>query len=193
MTDNWKNTPGQLDFTLKREDDRLNRWVFKALVSAFVACALWAGCSNRGDEGDIRALIADGAALAEAHDIAGMLALASADVRAMPMDLDRRAIRGVLWRTFKYYGPLEILYPRPVVEIDDHVNEASAQLPFLIVKKDHPFKDLEGLRDDPMAWIDAIGDAADLYRLRLEWIKQDGDWRVDRAFLERFSGAGFGS
>jgi hypothetical protein len=49
----------------------LNRWVFKALVPAFVACALWAGCSNRGDEGDIRALIADGAALAEAHDIAG--------------------------------------------------------------------------------------------------------------------------
>jgi hypothetical protein len=88
---------------------------------------------------------------------------------------------------------LKILYPRPVVEIDDHVNEASAQLPFLIVKKDHPFKDLEGLRDDPMAWIDALGDAADLYRLRLEWIKQDGDWRVDRAFLERFSGAGFGS
>lgn len=168
----------------------MNCLTYRALLPALVVCALLAGCSKQGDEEEIRSLIAKGAALAEAHDIAGMLALTTAAVRAMPMDLDRREIRGLLWRTFTYYGPLEILYPRPVVEIDDQINEASAQLPFLIVKKDHPFKDLEGLSDDPMAWIDAIGKTADFYRLRLQWIKQDGRWLVDRAFLEPFTGMG---
>ena len=86
---------------------------------------------------------------------------------------------------------MTILYPRPAVEIDAAGHDASAHLPFLIVKKGHPFKDLEGFRNDPVAWVEAIGETADLYRLRLQLTRQDGDWLVARAFLERFSGLGF--
>jgi hypothetical protein len=183
--------PGRRHDRKKGECIRLNHLLLKTLLPIFMACTLWAGCTSRDDAESIRTLIAKGAALAEAHDINGMLDLASADVRAMPMALDRRAVKGVLWRTFKYYGPLKVLYPRPFVDMVTNDNEASAQFPFLIVKKGQPLKNLDGLRDDPMAWIGAIGKSADLYRLRLQLIKQDGDWLVDRAVLERFTGVGF--
>jgi len=129
--------------------------------------------------------------MAEDHDIAGILALTTEDVRAMPMDLDRRGIKGVLWRTFKYYGPMKILYPRPNIELNEAGNQASARVPFLIVKKEQTFPGLDQLRDDPLAWLEAIGDNADLYKLSLTIIKQDGDWRVQRTLIERFTGMGF--
>lgn len=148
-------------------------------------------CSRPADDEKIRTLIAKGAASAEAHDIAGILELATGDVRAMPMDLDRRGIKGILWRTFNYYGPLKILYPRPDVEIDEDGNAAAVRLPFLIVKKELDFPNLESLRDDPMAWIEAVGETADLYRIRLSFTRQDGAWLVHQAILERFTGVGF--
>ena len=157
----------------------------------FAACIVLAACAGRDDDKTIRSLIDKGAALAETHDVAGLLTLASAEVRAMPMNLDRSGIKAVLWRTFKYFGPITILYPRPTVEIDAAGQDATARFPFLIVKKEHPFKDLEGFRNDPVAWVDAIGETAYLYRLRLQLTRQDGDWLVEQAFLERFSGLGF--
>lgn len=164
---------------------RIAAWV----LTAFMIGILCLSCSQQDNEDRIRALIADGAAAAEAHDIAAILALATAQVRAMPMDLDRRGIKAVLWRTFRHYGPLAVLYPRPVVTVDE--STARASVPFLIVKKEHPFTELGTLRDDPAAWLEAVGDAADLYRLQLAWVARDGGWRVNRATLERFTGTGF--
>lgn len=166
-------------------------WIVKFCLPVIAAGAICSACSGQNDAEKIRALIHNGAVLAEAHDIAGMLKLASADVRAMPMDLNRREIRAVLWQTFKYYGPISILYPRPDVEVNNDADEASAAFPFLILKKERRIPDLDQLRDDPAAWIEAIGKTADLYRLRLLLTKQDGDWFVKRAFLERFTGMGF--
>jgi hypothetical protein len=166
-------------------------WIVRMILPVFAAGVLFAACAGRDDEETIRSLIDRGAALAETHDVAGLLSLASADIRAMPMNLNQSGIKGVLWRTFKYYGPMTILYPRPTVEIDAAGHDATARFPFLIVKKEHPFKDLERFRDDPVAWIDAIGETADLYRLRLQLTRQDGNWLVEQAFLERFSGLGF--
>lgn len=148
-------------------------------------------CSREDDAQQIRALIATGVDLAEAHDISGILALATEDVQATPMDLDRQGIRGVLWRSFKTYGPIRVLYPHPTIDIDDAIKAASAQFPFLIVKKERRLPGLDRLRDDPAAWLDEIGEHADLYHLRLQLILQDGDWLVDRVFLERFSVLGF--
>ncbi|XPS82024.1 uncharacterized protein Dvar_00420 [Desulfosarcina variabilis str. Montpellier] len=156
-----------------------------------LVCAICAGCSNQDGSEAIRALIEKGAAMAEDHDIAGILALTTEDVRAMPMDLDRRGIKGVLWRTFKYYGPMKILYPRPKIELNEVGDQASARVPFLIVKKEQTFPGLYQLRDDPLAWLEAIGDNADLYKLSLTIIKQDGDLRVQRTLIERFTGMGF--
>lgn len=166
-------------------------WIIKLLLPAIVLGSLCVACSRSDDVGKIRALIANGAMMAEAHDIAGLLKLASEDIRAMPMDLNRRGIKGALWRTFNYYGPLNILYPRPAVEINNDGDEARASFPFLIVKKEQKIPGLEGLREDPMAWIEAIGKHADLYHLRVLLIRQNGDWLVDSVHLERFTGAGF--
>jgi hypothetical protein len=171
--------------------DNVDRIFLKLFLIAIVVLVVCMACSRQDDAEKIQALIAKGAASAEAHDIAAILALASGDVRGMPMDLDKRGMKRILWRTFNYYGPLNIYYPRPGVEVNNEGNEASAQFPFLIVKKEQMIPDLEKLRDDPKAWIQAIGKTADLYRLRLLFVKQDGDWLVDRAFLERFTGMGF--
>lgn len=161
-------------------------------VMAVVAClALCVSCSRGDDAEQIRTQITKGAELAESHDIGGLLRLAARDVVAMPMNLDRSGIRAVLWRTFKTYGPLAVFYPRPEIEVNPAAGEASTRFPFLIVRKAHDLPGLETLRDDPMAWIEAVGDTADLYNLQLEWIRKDGEWVVDRAFLERFGGRGF--
>jgi len=162
-----------------------------SFLSAFLICAICVACSRQDDAEKVRLLIAKGASLAEAHDLSGLLQLASKDVRASPRDLDRRGIKKVLWQTFNYYGQLKVLYPRPVVEMKDEAHEASAQFPFLIVRKEQTLSDLEGLRSDPIAWIEKIGETADLYRLRLLLTKQDGTWFVNRAYLERFNGTGF--
>ena len=169
----------------------MRAWINRYLLPAFMLCAICAACTRSDDAEQIRALVAKGATSAEAHDIGAVLDLVTQDVRAMPMDLNRQGVKGVLWRTFQYYGPLKILYPRPTVELKGGADEASATFPFLIVKKEQQIPGLEELRDDPMAWIEAIGETADLYRIRLLWIKQDGDWLVDQAFLERFTGTGF--
>jgi len=169
----------------------LRNRMLRSFVSAFLIGAICVACSRQDEAEKVRLLIAKGAALAEAHDIAGLLQLASRDVRASPLDLDRMGIKGVLWRTFNYYGQLNVLYPRPVVEMKDNGHEASAQFPFLIVRKERIIPGLERLRSDPMAWIEAIGETADLYHLRLSLTNQDGKWLVNRADLERFTGMGF--
>ena len=165
--------------------------IAKSLLAALIIGVFCTTCTRQDDGDRIRSMIAQGADAAEAHDIGAILDLATADVRAMPMDLDRQGIKAVLWRSFNYYGPLKVLYPRPTVDLDDSTNTASTVFPFLILKKEQPFPDLEALRGDPAAWLDAIGETADLYRLRLQLTKRDGDWLVEHAMLERFSGTTF--
>jgi hypothetical protein len=176
---------------VRKRLDKVDRILLKLFLTLIVICIACVACSRQDDDEKIHALIAKGATMAEAHDITGIISLSSKDVRAMPMNLDKRGIKTLLRRTFNYYGPLKILYPRPGIEVKNDFNEASAQVPFLIVKKDQKIPDLEELRDDPKAWIQTVGETVDLYRLRLLLTKQDGDWLVDRAFLERFTGMGF--
>jgi len=171
--------------------DLLQAGLVRMLILTLVIGTLCLACTRDNDVEQIRKRIAAGTDLAEAHEIGSLLKLASEEIRAMPMNLDRRGIKGVLWQTFKRYGTFSILYPRPAIEIAEGGREASTRFPFLIVKKKNPIPGLEALRNDPLAWVDAIGDAADLYSLRLQWIKQDGEWLVGWAFLERFAGVGF--
>jgi hypothetical protein len=163
----------------------------RTIILVLVIGAVCSACTRDRDDERIRQRIAEGAGLAEAHEIGDLLELTTEQIRAMPMRLDRRGIKGFLWQTFRHYGTFALLYPRPTIEIAEDAREATTEFPFLIVKKALDIPGLDALRDDPMAWVDAVDDQADLYRLRLQWIKQDGDWLVDLAFLERFSGAGF--
>ncbi len=164
------------------------------VIPAAITLMVWGAilaCSEKDDTKALRDLIHKGKTLAEANDIAGILDLATEDVRAMPMDLDRRGIRAVLWRTFRYYGPLKILYPRPKIKVNDAGDHASARFPLLIVKKEQTFPGLDPLREDPLAWLDAIGEHADLYHLSLTLTKSSGKWRVRQSTLQRFTGLGF--
>jgi hypothetical protein len=149
------------------------------------------GCSQKDDAEAIRTLIERGAASAEVHDIGGLLDLATDDFRALPGDLDRNKVKGILWRAFRYYGNFSILYPRPSVEISENGRMGSARCPFLMVKQDAALPRLQGLYDDPQAWMKEAGENADLYRLTLTLRKKGKDWLVQEAQLERFTGLGF--
>lgn len=163
----------------------------RATLLLLCTCLLWLSCSDTDDTAAIRRLIAKGADLAEAHDIGGIMGLATRDMRAMPGDLNRRAVRGVLWNAFNHYGRLKVLYPRAEVEVAEGATRASARFPFVIVRKEQTIPGLEALVDDPLAWLETVGDNADVYRLTLQLAKQGGEWAVDHARLERFSGIGF--
>lgn len=174
-----KNIPGGLCERMKSVA------VFLAIICIGVSC------SRQDDEAAIRELIEKGAGMAEAHDVSGILGLAVEDLRVMPGNLDGRGVTGILWRAFKYYGPLRVLYPRPDVELAEGGKQAFAGFPFLIVRKEQTLPELEQLTDDPLGWLDEVGKNADLYRLELDLINLDGDWLVKQAILKRFTGTGF--
>ena len=71
----------------------MNPIKIKAFALALVLAIGCTACSRQDDAEIIRARIAEGAKLAEAHDTKGLLALTTTQVRAEPTDLDRRGIR----------------------------------------------------------------------------------------------------
>jgi hypothetical protein len=139
----------------------------------------------------IRGLIAKAVESAEKHEIGEIIDLTTEDFQAIPGKLNRKATAGVLWRTFRHYGDMKIVYPQPGVDLEPEGGKAKASFPFMIVKKEHAFTDLEKLREDPVRWIEAVGESADLYRLGLQLTREGGDWLVGKATLERFKGIGF--
>lgn len=149
-------------------------------------------CSSRDEETAIRELVKKGATLGEKQDIKGLMDLTTEDFLALPGDLGRQETRRILFVAFRYYQDFKILYPRPSVELKPDKRSASAVFPFLIVKKETTLPKLKELYEDPQRWLETVGENADLYRLKLECLKQNGDWLVKRARLERFTGTSFG-
>jgi hypothetical protein len=156
-----------------------------------VAGLLLAGCSSKGEEEVIRDLVQKGATLAEEQDIKGLMNLTTEDLRVLPGDLGRQETRRILFVAFRHYQDFKVLYPRPGVELKPDKRSASTSFPFLIVKKETTVPNLKELYEDPQRWLETVGENADLYRLKLEWVKQDGDWLVKQARLERFTGTSF--
>ena len=152
---------------------------------------LASACSQEDDAAAIRKLVQKGAALAEAHDISGLMELTTEDIVGQPGGYDRLAIKRIVWLALKHYGQIKILYPKPSVTRLAEDNRASCGIYLLIVKKERVIPELKDLYDDPRGWIETVGDNADLYQLNLETIKTDGRWRVRKARLETFKGTGF--
>jgi hypothetical protein len=148
-------------------------------------------CSRKADVEMIRQLVERGATLAENHETDGLMKLVSDDFLAMPGQHDRVSVVQILWVAFKYYGQFEVLYPEPSIDFKEGANVAFASIHFLIVKKDRSYPNLKGLYKDPQAWLEAVGENADLYRLKLELLKGSDHWVVRRAYLEGFRGFGF--
>ena len=161
------------------------------VVLILIAVSLLESCSPKDEETAIRELVKKGATLAEEQDIRGLMNLATEDFVALPGDLRRQETRGILFMAFRHYQSFKILYPRPSVDLKPDKRSASAVFPFLIVKKEAALPTLKELYEDPQRWLETVGENADLYRLKLECLKQNGDWLVKQARLERFTGTSF--
>jgi hypothetical protein len=162
-------------------------FVFLFLVTG----SLLSACSSKDEETAIRELVKKGATLGEEQDIKGLINLTTEDFLALPGDLGRQETRRILFVAFRHYQDFKILYPRPSVDLKPDKRFASSVFPFLIVKKETTLPKLKELYEDPQRWLETVGENADLYRLKLECVKQNGDWLVKQARLERFTGTSF--
>jgi hypothetical protein len=150
-------------------------------------------CSREDDAVLVHSLIEKGAALAEAHDVKGILSLTSDNFYAQPGRRNRQETGAILRMAFKHYGSLKVLYPRPSITVEQTTQTASGSIYFMIIKKERAYPDLKALYEDPMAWLAKAGENADLYRLNLGLKKYRGEWLVESAHLEPFKGLRFGS
>ena len=150
-------------------------------------------CATDDDSTAIRELIKQGKSLSEKQDLRGLMQLTTDEFLALPGDLNRRETKRILWMAFRYYQSFKVVYPRPDVQLAKDSVTASAIFPFLIVKEEHSFPKLEELYENPKGWLEAVGESADLYRLKLELIKEGGDWLVRKALLEKFTRVSFRS
>jgi hypothetical protein len=148
-------------------------------------------CAKEDEVEKIRRLIKQGAELAEKHDISGLLDLTTEDFIAQPGKHGNREVRRILWFAFNHYGNFRIMYPEPRVELGPEGRDGSARVYFLIVKRGQATPNVTDLYKDPRGWLEKVGETADLYRLSLELLKENGDWLVKRALLEPFRGVGF--
>jgi hypothetical protein len=170
----------------------LKKWTGPARLGVILILFLFA-CSEKDDVTAIRELIKKGAKLAEEHDVGGIMDLTTADVVAHPGQASRQEIKGILWRAFRYYGRLRVLYPRPSVDVSAGDNTAACRTYVLIVRQEQALPDLKEFYDDPKRWLETVGERADLYQLDLQMIKKEGRWWVKQAHLEGFKGFGFGN
>ncbi|MGD9080083.1 MAG: hypothetical protein PVG96_12115, partial [Desulfobacterales bacterium] len=70
-------------------------------------------------------------------------------------------------------------------------NSATCTIYLLIVKQDRTIPDLKDLYEEPRRWLEAVGENADLFQIKLQLLKKDDTWRVKQAHLEGFKGLGF--
>lgn len=161
------------------------------IIIVLLTTAPFLGCSAKDDSEQVRNLIHDGAALAQAHQIGDLLDLTTERFVALPGSYDRRRIKGVLFAAFQHYGQFKIHFPRPSVEIDPDGKFARTVVYFMIVSQSHELPGLKDLYDNPRGWLEAAAKKADLYQLKLQLSKDSGEWRVKLAILEGFTGKGF--
>lgn len=160
-------------------------------VCLVLFCPLAVSCSKKDDVSLILHLIQESARIAEAHRVQELMDLTTEDFQATPGPLDRRETAKMLWWAFRHYGDFKILYPEPSIDLGSK-DAASARIYFMIVKKERTYPDLKKLYKDPEAWLEEVGENADLYRLTLGFAWMNSDWTVKSALLEPFKGLGFG-
>jgi hypothetical protein len=159
-------------------------------VCFILICSFAVTCSRKDEVGRILLLIQEGARLAEAHSVRELMELTTEDFQATPGPLDRPETGRILWWAFRHYGNFKVLYPKPAIDLKTE-DAASARIYFMIVKKERTYPDLKKLYNDPQAWLEEVGENADLYRLTLGLLRKNEDWRVKSALLEPFKGLGF--
>ena len=164
----------------------------RVTLFALVCLLLQPSCTPKDETEVIHRLIEKGANLAEKHDVGGLMELTTSGFSGLPGKRDRDEVRGILFMAFRHYREFRILYPQPGVDLEEGGDTATATVYFLIVREDGSYPGLKDLYDDPGGWLDEVGENADLYRLKLDLVKKEGDWLTAQAHLEPFKGYGFG-
>ena len=166
--------------------------VAKREVLCLLLCFFLLSCAGKDDTDVIRQLIKQGARFAENHDIRGLMKMTSKGFLAMPGQHNRDGVRRILWMAFRHYQEFKVMYPKPNIKLDSNGLTASTTIYFMIVKKNVSLPQLTELYKDPQGWLEEAGENVDLYKLTLEWLKNNNDWLVTRSHLELFRGLGFG-
>jgi hypothetical protein len=176
----------------------LNKWVKEAaltipLTLPVLLCGLVWACSAKvkDDAEAVRTLIQKGAALAEKKQTADLLDLTMDGFRADPGAHDARAVKRILFAAFMHYDKFKLHFPKPAVQLMSDGQRAEATVHFLIVRQNQAIPGLKALYDDPVKWLETVGEKADLYQLKLDLEKDGADWLVAHAILEGFKGVGF--
>jgi len=166
-----------------------------AVAAAFLLPAglfiLVSACSSKDDAVIIREIIQKSARLAEDKHVGDLMDLTAEGFLALPGHHDARMVKSILFGAFRHYGQFKIHYPQPAVDVAPDGGGATAVIYFLIVRRNQSIPGLKELYDDPRRWLETVGEKADLYQLKLEFKKKDGDWLVHQAQLEGFKGTGF--
>jgi len=157
------------------------------LFSMFMASA----CSQKDDVQVIREMIKEAAGLAEDHNVSEIMELTTEDVVALPGHHNRLEIKRLIFSAFMHYGKLQVLYPKPSVDLSTTDDSATSMIYLLIVKKDRSIPDVKDLYEEPRRWLEKVGENADLYQIKLQLVKKDNKWLVKQAHLEGFKGLGF--
>jgi hypothetical protein len=164
------------------------------ITHALLAAALLAaivGCGEKDQSQAVRAMIDQGAEMAEQHEIGDLMELTVKGFTANPGSHDAAEVRGILFAAFRHYGDFDIRYPRPSVTLEAGSGAAAAVIHFMIVRRDFEIPGLKELYDDPQRWLELASEKADLYQLKLDLTKDGKSWLVRQATLEGFKGWGF--
>jgi len=155
--------------------------VLAAALASVTGCR---SCDDRSDEEQILALIEKAATLAQDHDTDGLMDLTTQWFTAEPGNRDHGEVRQVLTFAFHRYGNFRIAYPEPAIEVAPDRTTARATVPFVILREGLTLPDLGGLASDPEGWVEEASQTADPYRLRIDFAREDGEWKVDRAKID---------
>jgi hypothetical protein len=148
------------------------------------------GCEEEDDEKVLVGMINKAAELAERHDLGELMSMTSDDFVAKPGSRSRQEVKGILLMAFRRYGDFTVEHPAPSVEVSPSRLTATSEMPFLIVRQGVDLPDLTDLYDDPEGWIEAVGEKADAYHLKLGFRKTKGGWRVEKARVRGTRGIG---
>ena len=176
----------------QRETSKFFQLAYSRTLVWIIPLLILTSCSKKDDISIIRQHIEQGAKLAEKHDINGLMKLTTDDFIAMPGNRDHRQVKTIIWLAFKHYRKLKIVYPEPGISLQNNNSTATATLTFLIVRKEQTLPDLDEIWRNPKKWLNTLGENADLYQLKLAWLKKNGNWLIKEARLAPFRGTGFG-
>jgi len=148
------------------------------------------GCEEEDDEKVLIGMVNKAADLAARHELGELMGMTTDDFVANPGSRSRQEIKGILLMAFRRYGSFAVEHPAPSVEVSPSKLTATSELPFLIVREGVEMPDLSDLYEDPEGWIEAVGEKADAYHLKLSFRKTDDGWRVEKARIRGTRGVG---